>query len=1010
MRYIRSKNDKYSNLSRILEGAARQPLIGNCVSQNSVISAPDISEQVYAQTGQQIRYMDMWTNNGYTMDTNNFAYEVKNEEGVFALFYNENVIKYIERSFTKREQNNHKGGLTHTRKIKDKPIEICAPIFFKHVERFMREDKPDKHYFNVYTTDEITDDLSWKTKVIEKGVLNSPKCSMEFKSEIVKVGQEKLCSDFFRTEIYRVSKSSTEIMIPSRPGWYNDEVFGWVFLELARYKSIDKTNLPPAMRRRYVGRTERTINEVFSDLEPMIDQCLQKKILWCARLISPLLMPLWRLGIAVMTIIVAIIDNTNQMSASAAILKTGDFDNFDSLSLYSSTAEIDKEIGGARDGVATFIGPMTAAESKKNGQKVNYVLDAALGANGADKTARAIISMIGRYIPIDLPLEFVLNIDCKGIANDTNVKNLRSFVLEFDAAYISYIEDHFDVVEGCISSAVEQYKAEPVPEIDKNKEGLFIALYALRKLMKGCFKIELFSEDEFKRVSNLFKESATEIIAPDYDVRNQFFDISHQLLSSGKFIITELKDAHKNYSEDGTSLILDRKKRFLNFPKEALDMIAQMIPSVKDGDELAATLKACKSIHCTDNGARPITIPGGRPGFYSVFISEFDYDILKNIDNLGLEEFFFDPKEVPADFVPLLWQNGRCAGKVLDGKGLPNPHINVSGLSGMGKNRGAYKIAEGHWRLKNKVIFLDIKGGITDDSLNSMECDQRRYVIHDLKTEGFPFPIFNLSEFTSINAKVSYVLKVIGAAVNLTEIQNNDLSVYVESMISEDTISFSIQELFEKVETGKKKSLKNKLQPIVHMINSYTAADGKYKYASCREFINDTGKILILSIFQDSVPALRSIVYTLLQAIFEYQVLDNSKRLVIFADEMQKYTADSPFRNLYAEAREFRMSITAMTQEYRSPTDETRKISSNAATEIFYPPTSDSEKRVKEKVGKKYNVEEHHENGVGNIWVKAYLWSKKDNCHKFVVLNGMNDDKNFSELQSYPKNYYGTGY
>lgn len=277
MRFIRSKNGKYSDPSRILKESIRQPLTGSCVSQNTVISAPDTSEQVYAQMGQQIGYLDMWANNGYTMDTHHFVYEVETEEGVFGLFYGEDVVKYIERTVKKREQNNLKGGLAHTSKIKDKYIEICDPIFFKYGERFMREDKPGKHYFNVYTTDEITNDLSIVTKVIEKGDLNSPQCSLIFNSDIVRSGQEKRCSTFFRAEIYRVSKYSTEIMIPSRPGWYNDEVYGWVFLERSRYKYVDDTNLPIAMCRRLVGRTARTVNEVFNELVPMIGHCLQKK-------------------------------------------------------------------------------------------------------------------------------------------------------------------------------------------------------------------------------------------------------------------------------------------------------------------------------------------------------------------------------------------------------------------------------------------------------------------------------------------------------------------------------------------------------------------------------------------------------------------------------------------------------------------------------------------------------------------------------------------------------------
>ena len=60
----------------------------------------------------------------------------------------------------------------------------------------------------------------------------------------------------------------------------------------------------------------------------------------------------------------------------------------------------------------------------------------------------------------------------------------------------------------------------------------------------------------------------------------------------------------------------------------------------------------------------------------------------------------------------------------------------------------------------------------------------------------------------------------------------------------------------------------------MNIMNSYTPKDGKYKCSSCREFIEDSGKITVLSINQDSLPALYSIVYTLLQSLFEHQVIN----------------------------------------------------------------------------------------------------------------------------------------
>lgn len=583
-------------------------------------------------------------------------------------------------------------------------------------------------------------------------------------------------------------------------------------------------------------------------------------------------------------------------------------------------------------------------------------------------------------------------------------------MLLFDSFYIKYIEENWNKVWEIIEGAIEMCKRVPDSDVTHGYQDMFIAFMTVINVLMECFGEEALNPDGISEMKKLFTDSSQLAILPDLTVRDQFIEAVYKLLQSGEFTIVELRAANKKYPEDKIALILDRKKGFLSFPMAAMELVAEMISTVKDGAELAGILKSCNSIFCTDNGARQITIPTGRTAFYSVYLSEFGDDILDIIDSLDADEYYFAPEEVPRDFVPTVWRNGRCAGYVLDGKGLPNPHINISGLSGMGKNRGAYKTAEGYWRLRSKVIFLDIKDCGSEKALRDMKCDISKYDIIDLKTDGFPFPIFDLSAFSGNNAKVSNVMNVIGAAVKLTSIQSNDLAVYIKEMVNDNTECFSLLDLFGKIQIPKNQGLRSKLQPLLQLINSYTPKDSKYKYSSCVDFLKDCSKITILSISQESESALRSTVYSMLQAIFEHRVIDSRKRLVIYVDEIQKYTSDSPFRKLYAESREFNTCMVAMTQEYRAPGDETRKMTSNAAMEIFYPPTSDSEIRVSKKLGKEYSPEEHHQKGVGYLWARGYFWNGAENCHKFVTLRGVNDDDSFINLQSYPEGYYGTGY
>jgi hypothetical protein len=289
-----------------------------------------------------------------------------------------------------------------------------------------------------------------------------------------------------------------------------------------------------------------------------------------------------------------------------------------------------------------------------------------------------------------------------------------------------------------------------------------------------------------------------------------------------------------------------------------------------------------------------------------------------------------------------------------------------------------------------------------------MGCPANKYDLFDLKTEGLPFDIFNVSDFKGKNAKVSYILSIICAAVNgLTDNQLNELSDYVNSMVDDDTQSFSLLELFEKIPNGRIIALQKKLTPLFNMLSSYTPKGDNYKYSSCREFIDDRSKITVLSIVQSNVTALRCTVYALLQSMFEHQILNSHTRLVVYADEMQKYTADSPFQQWFAEGRQFNTIAAGMTQEYRSKYNETRNFTSNAAMELFYPPTTVSANKVFSALNKEFSIEELCSGNMGDIIGKGFFWSSVEKRHKPAILCGKNDDDDFSKLKIRPEGYYG---
>ncbi len=564
MRYIYNRKDDNDNIRDFAKEYMMKPLSANGISPvNVVTNTPNSTEQVYAQMGQQINQNGWLANNAYNLDAYHFVYQIEAKDGHFVLFYGENVVKYLQRTTTRREQNNLKGGLSHTSRIKDKPIEICDPIFFKSVNRFQREDKLGKHFYNVFFTLNSCCDRSIENVVIEEKELNSKNLCLKLKGEIEKVGQEALCSEFFRSEINRLAKFNTEIMIPLHPGWYNDEKYGWMYLSREKYMDLKDHEIPAGMNRRIVGRTERSVNEVYNDFRSVINSEWYFEILLAVVIIRILLIMLEKEGIEPMQIIVPKVSNQEQISIITAILKTCDFASLKKISLDSDEGDVNDEMINSQDGTAVILGPLTAAESKINRKQAHSVRDVAIGANVKTNKTRCLIALISRFFPTHISPEFILPIDCTDMNFNVDVKRLRALVLEFEAAVIEYIERNFDKVEGIISSFVSKYKEYPDTGIIRERENLYIMLLGVQEVMKVCLGIDLFNDASFVQIRRLFTEVNTEALTPDENVRDEFVDTASEIIMEGEFNFIDIIKAHKSFQKGENTLIVDKKKAFL---------------------------------------------------------------------------------------------------------------------------------------------------------------------------------------------------------------------------------------------------------------------------------------------------------------------------------------------------------------------------------------------------------------------------------------------------------------
>lgn len=141
------------------------------------------------------------------------------------------------------------------------------------------------------------------------------------------------------------------------------------------------------------------------------------------------------------------------------------------------------------------------------------------------ETLKGVHETVGRFLPEDISSESVFPINCSGVSTNIEVEKLRRLVLEFDAAYIEYIEKNFDKVDGLISFSMNKYMESPISGIIRDWENMLMMLLAVWHVMKECFGIVLFDEATMAQVKKLFKEDDGETLTPDEAVRDEFVDL-----------------------------------------------------------------------------------------------------------------------------------------------------------------------------------------------------------------------------------------------------------------------------------------------------------------------------------------------------------------------------------------------------------------------------------------------------------------------------------------------------
>ena len=160
---------------------------------------------------------------------------------------------------------------------------------------------------------------------------------------------------------------------------------------------------------------------------------------------------------------------------------------------------------------------------------------------------------------------------------------------------------------------------------------------------------------------------------------------------------------------------------------------------------------------------------------------------------------------------------------------------------------------------------------------------------------------------------------------------------------------------------------------------------------SCNNYINNMDKINILSFGQITGSDMSIIVFSLLESIFQHRVNDHAVPVVLLADEMQRYDElfeTNPFAKILNEGRSNNISAIGSTLEYGGTGRKVSKIFSKANIQVFFQPTIDSSKRVKNDVGESVSAEKIITLDEHKCIVKAEFYNKRTQKSETTILLG----------------------
>ncbi len=855
--------------------------------------------------------------------------------------------------------------------------------------------------FEAIAVDYVSGDFKGSTIIPYNDFVN--KHLLPYFKEIVKysVCKDKDLCELLFAFIHRTPKKLA-VTLPKRTGWYMgydpSNPSGLHFIQSRFFPPVFSEYLSDGIKNRQLILTNRNPDQINADLVALLPKHWKFKFVWVMHIASLLLTLFSWAGIEPTQMLVLTSSDNVLTNLLISLIKTNRYNSLSTMSLNASRKEIKRLLDETNDGVALFRDSQPFDEEKNTINAIRYIKDDLLHTDGIEDYAKHLTVLISAWPSqtIEDDEMLLLSFDDVTISDDEPVR-IQKIVGEFDYAFISYIMQHPHYVKDSIMRYINDLQWSKSRSDDKNRANMFVLFSVTERLLREHWGLSLFSEGELYQYLCLFDSNEA------YGDRSQvivkeFISVSNELIRDGTLKLVDRKHSSVLENVTNTLVVMDNTLAFA--PETMEKIILPRMTTVKRRKALIKALEDCSCLYGTLRKKQPITRKNenGDPFIYRPYgidRSIFADDVIQRMEGLSMGEYFCDKDEVPfSDFLPLVINNDRIAGKRMKFSGRENNIVFVTGMSGYGKSYTLAQLVAYLAEMRHRVIIFDSSNSFNDQDLQfflPFEFIQEHITIHDLRNQKIPVNLLAYDDTLSRAENVDEIANILFAPVEFSSpTQFNVLKTTLLNSQNEESQlnlkNLQAQELVDVLRSNGRTKLLEWLEANLMEISEYGMENQRWE-----ELFEQSQRVVIIRTGVKHGKRGNPIFDMLLAKLYNHQMNHPDEPLDIVIDELgdQNTTAESPIRSIVTKARKANTAFIGATQNYLPDGTSIGETMCQAKTQIFLKPSPKSENAVADtlRYGKK---KKSHFDAMKtlDVIVKSDFYSKEQGMNTPSIVSG----------------------